>query len=279
MKCPKCDYLSFDESERCRNCGYEFVLARPAADPAFDLPLSLADAEPLLPSVDSPGGARPSLDLNRIIGTTPADLPLFADASGSDKPLVTPSQPRAPLGVRRSTPEVPRARVRAKSTDQARPGEASLSGLDRDTVNSAGEGGPAAAVSRAAAAFIDGAMLMTLDAIVIYLTLRLCGLAFFEVMDLPLVPLAAFLLLLDGGYFVAFTAVGGQSIGKMALGIKVVGEEDRPVPFGQATVRTLAYLVSALPLGAGFAGAFLGADRLALHDRLAHTRVVRPSAL
>jgi hypothetical protein len=36
-------------------------------------------------------------------------------------------------------------------------------------------------------------------------------------------------------------------------------------------------LVSALPLGAGFLPAVISADRLALHDRLAHTRVVRPS--
>jgi uncharacterized RDD family membrane protein YckC len=95
--------------------------------------------------------------------------------------------------------------------------------------------------------------------------------------DLPLLPLAAFFLLLNGGYFVAFTAVGGQSIGKMAVGIKVVGQEDGSVPLGQATLRTLAYLVSALPLGAGFVPGIIRPDRLALHDRLAHTRVVRPS--
>jgi uncharacterized RDD family membrane protein YckC len=113
---------------------------------------------------------------------------------------------------------------------------------------------------------------------VLYFTLRLCNLTSAEIFDLPAIPLLAFLVLLNGGYFVAFTAVGGQSIGKMALDIKVVGEEDCPVPFGRATLRTLAYLVSALPLGAGFLPGVLGADRLALHDRLAHTRVVRPSA-
>ena len=46
--------------------------------------------------------------------------------------------------------------------------------------------------------------------------------------DLPAFPLLAFFALLTGGYFVAFTAVGGQSIGKMALGIKVVSEEEMP---------------------------------------------------
>jgi uncharacterized RDD family membrane protein YckC len=127
------------------------------------------------------------------------------------------------------------------------------------------------------AALVDAALLFGLDTAVLYFTLRLCNLTSAEMFELPLFPLLAFFVLLNGGYFVAFTAVGGQSIGKMALGIRVVSDEDLPVPFGRATLRTLAYLASALPLGAGFIPGVLGADRLALHDRLAHTRVVRPS--
>jgi uncharacterized RDD family membrane protein YckC len=50
------------------------------------------------------------------------------------------------------------------------------------------------------------------------------------------------------------------------------------VPIGRATLRTLAYFASALPLGAGFLAGMISADRLTLHDRLAHTRVVRPSS-
>jgi len=281
MKCPKCNYLSFDEGDRCRNCGFEFALSRPSADPAFDLPLSLPDAEPLLPSVDSREQSRPQLDLNRIIGTTPADLPLFSDrGAGSDKPLVTPSQPRAPLGVRRRTPEVPRARIRSKSSDEARLDEATLLGMEKAASSGkSSDGAPAAAGRRILAALIDGVLLLSLDAVVMYFTVRLCGLELSEIFQLPLLPLAVFLLLLDGGYFVAFTSVGGQSIGKMAVGIKVVSDEHRPVPFGQAVIRTLAYGLSALPFGAGFVAAFMGAEKLTLHDRLAHTRVVGPSAL
>ena len=96
--------------------------------------------------------------------------------------------------------------------------------------------------------------------------------------ELPLLPLVAFFLLLNGGYFIAFTTVGGQSIGKMAFGIKVISQEESAVPIGRATIRTLAYVVSALPLGAGFLPGVISADRLTLHDRLAHTRVVRPSS-
>jgi len=129
------------------------------------------------------------------------------------------------------------------------------------------------------AALVDVALLSAVDSVVVYFTLRLLSLTTSELFELPFLPLAAFFLLLNGGYFVAFTTVGGQSIGKMAFGIKVVGEEESSVSVGRAALRTLAYIASALPLGAGFLPGVISADRLALHDRLAHTRVVRPSSM
>jgi len=197
-----------------------------------------------------------------VIGGTPDDLPLF------------PARPRAPLGVRRATPEIPRARIQTP-----RPAEETLFEPPAAVVSrSSYAAEDAAPASRIMAAAIDGALLLAVNIAVLYFTLRLCGLTPLEIFQLPAAPLLAFFLLLDGGYFVAFTAVGGQSIGKMALGIKVVGEEDRPVPVGKAALRTLAYGLSALPLGAGFVAGVLGADRLALHDRLTHTRVIRPTS-
>ena len=296
MKCPKCGYLGFESGDRCRNCGYEFSLSVSQSDP-LDFAL---DTDP-----DQP---RPPLDLDRIIGApeSPADdLPLFsppaaelgerpasarrAEAFGGsdDAPLITtPSRPRAPLGVRRATPEVPRARPRATKPAGER-GEtlfetppAAVLGHAYEPARYSDATGDALAApsSRILAALVDIALLSALDAVVLYFTLRLLGLAAAQIFDLPLLPLLAFFLLLNGGYFIAFTAVGGQSIGKMAFGIKVISQEESGVPIGRATVRTLAYLISALPLGAGFLPGVMSADRLALHDRLAHTRVIRPSS-
>lgn len=298
MKCPKCEYLGFESSDRCRNCGYEFSLS-PQVSAALDL--SLGDAGPLIPGQDAHTQLRPPLDLDRIIGGPAEDLPLFppspaeisqrpasariaetAGRGGGDpddsKPFVTaPSRPRAPLGVRRATPEIPRARMKTSGRHEellfAPPPSAPEGRRAAPAVEAA-----ATAASRIMAALVDGAILFALDAAVLYFTLRLCSLTVWEILELPAIPLTAFFLMLDGGYFVAFTAVGGQSIGKMALGIKVVSDEDLPVPFGRATLRTLAYLASALPFGAGFLPGVMGADRLAFHDRLAHTRVVRPSS-
>jgi uncharacterized RDD family membrane protein YckC len=297
MKCPKCGYLGFETGDRCRNCGYEFSLSVDKPDP-LDVALDLG-----------PDESKPPLDLDRIIGVPDPmhieDLPLFppsqadmgeraalarhaqppgARSGSDDAPLITVSRPRAPLGVRRATPEIPRARPRAtktpvpaetlfeapqvvteKTPDLSRPSDLTAEAL-------------AAPSSRILAALLDGALLSALDAAILYLTLRLLGLATAQIFELPILPLVAFFLLLNGGYFIAFTAVGGQSIGKMALGIKVISQEESGVPIGRATLRTLAYLVSALPLGAGFLAGVFSADRLALHDRLAHTRVVRPSS-
>ena len=290
MKCPKCGYLAFESGDKCRNCGYEFSLSAGKSDP-MDLPLDLG-----------PDESRPPFDLDRIIGARAAtdveDLPLFsppgetpertdeharrAEVSDArdDAPLITgPLRPRAPLGVRRATPEVPRARTRATKTPSHDDMlfEEPPAALAPRIAEQAAE--PLAApFRRIAAALVDATLLCALDAVVLYFTLRLLGLATNQLLELPLLPLIGFILLLNGGYFIAFTTVGGQSIGKMALGIKVISREESVVPIGRATVRTLAYVVSALPLGAGFLPAVLGADRLALHDRVAQTRVVRPSS-
>ena len=128
-------------------------------------------------------------------------------------------------------------------------------------------------------ATIDLVLLGAIDATVVYLTLRLCDLHFGDLRQLPIVPLAAFLAMLNGGYMAAFTAAGGQSIGKMAAGTRVVSDDDGPsmsgVSLGQSIVRAAAYAVSVLPAGLGFLPALFAADRRALHDRLAQTRVVK----
>jgi uncharacterized RDD family membrane protein YckC len=288
MKCPKCEYLGFETSDRCRNCGYDFSLAQEPAPVLFDLPIDSDTTEPLIASPDAtPAGARPRLDLDRLIGGPPEDLPLFPPSRGDfDAVITTPSRPRAPLSVRRTTAEIPRARAKTpRPSDESlfeQPPAAVLGhhAPVRNTSAARGETHadgdvPATALTRIMAALLDFSLMSALDGAVLYFTLRLLGLTSAAMLELPLVPLAAFFLLLNGGYFVAFTAVGGQSIGKMALSIKVVGREDESVPIGRATLRTFAYLVSALPLGAGFLPGVIGAERLAFHDRLAHTRVVQ----
>ena len=129
-------------------------------------------------------------------------------------------------------------------------------------------------VARVSAALIDCAILLGIDAAVVYFTVRMAGLSMDEWVTLPVAPLATFLTLLTVSYLCAFTAVGGQTIGKMALGTCVVNDDGRPVDAGRALRRTSAVIVSFLFFGLGFIPALFG-DHRALHDRYAGTRVVR----
>jgi uncharacterized RDD family membrane protein YckC len=303
MRCPKCRYISFEAGDRCRNCGYDFSLA--PAPSTEDDPLPLHDRnEAPLPPVDLslaqveglhdpvPPEQDGGFDIERIAGrATPLDLPLFGTGT-AEAPLVKPpAAPRPPLAVRRATPDVQRLRARYPVAEVARldldtPADLrpSAPAPEEATRGRIGLAQPVAAPAgrRVLAAVIDLLLLGSINLGVLYFTLKLCALPLSadSVAVLPAIPLIVFLLLLDAGYAIAFTAVVGQTIGKMATGLRVVhaADDDAGVEaprLGFAILRTAAYAASILPIGLGFVPALLGRDRRALHDRLAETRVVR----
>jgi uncharacterized RDD family membrane protein YckC len=81
--------------------------------------------------------------------------------------------------------------------------------------------------------------------------------------------------LLGAAYGIIFHWLWGQTLGKMALQIKVVSMDGGPLTFGQATGRYFATFLSAIILCIGFIMAGIRSDKRALHDLLAGTRVVR----
>jgi uncharacterized RDD family membrane protein YckC len=289
MRCPKCQYISFDNGARCRNCGYEFSLT---TDPqAIDLPIHID--EPIGPLADFAleGSAAARTDSKAADTVAPAprpitssfDLPLFKERKGSnDAPRVVPSAtPRPPLAVRRSTPAPPRSASAEEpllgfAIDE--PLRARVSAAPPLTAHEE-DGVPVAAslIPRVWAAIVDALVLLSIASIVLYLTLRICGVTWAHATIVPPVPFVSFLLLIAGGYFTLFTAAGGQTIGKMAAGIRVVPMdlEIGRVPLGHSLMRAGAYAVSALPAGLGFLPALVGEEKRAVHDRLADTRVVK----
>jgi uncharacterized RDD family membrane protein YckC len=316
VKCSKCGYIGFESADRCRNCGYEFSLAptfalpdlliRQEADEAEGLDdLALIDAgtarraskgfdaefgqagelRPAAPAVPAPPARSPSFPTRAAA----SELPLFGPPIEDDTPLITkPSPPRQPLSVRRSTPDVPRLRTvgpRLASLDlgleldppvadeprlvpSERAQSVEWSSSDDRRVD-------AGVVRRVLATVIDAAILLTVDVAVIYLTMQICGLTIAEFGLLPKGPLVAFLVVQNVGYLVAFTA-GGQTLGKMAVGIEVVALDPYDsVDVGRALKRTVAWLVLACPAGLGLLSALISHDHRGLHDRFAGTRVVR----
>jgi uncharacterized RDD family membrane protein YckC len=294
MKCPKCNYIAFDSTLRCRNCGFDFSLS-PVDDPGADLPLRTHEPAAPLVDFDLGGAKRPPRDAQAGRSPKPLEdltfdpgvpraptkeLPLFFD----EMPLVRPSAPSVPLAVRRSTPAParPRPSVLPRAADPA-----SEMGLPLGSPYVAGPGVSSTISSAAAAAddvagigvrlgaaALDWLMLFALDLAVVYFTLRVSRLATADVLLLPLAPLVAFLLLLNGGYLAMFTAAGGQTIGKMAFHLKVVSAGDQPLTVGRSLVRVVGFFLSALPAGLGLLPAAFDRHHRGVHDRLADTRVV-----
>ncbi|HEY6363012.1 MAG TPA: RDD family protein [Vicinamibacterales bacterium] len=267
MKCPKCDYLGFETGNRCKNCGYDFSLLATRAAPPHALKVDVRE------------------------------LPLFAPpgADDDDEPLIrVPAAPRAPLSVRK-TPDTPR--LRAAALPPPRAGDEPILQFTDETVPfvdlplrdeepaarvavdvgrtpaAPAQRTPTSASRRLGAAGVDHLILFAIDAAVVYFTLRISALPLTDWQLLPPIPLLAFLGLLKFAYFCAFTAVGGQTIGKMALGIRVVTDDNAAVDGSRAIQRTIAG-VAAFALGLGFIPALVGAERRAFHDRVARTRVV-----
>jgi uncharacterized RDD family membrane protein YckC len=83
----------------------------------------------------------------------------------------------------------------------------------------------------------------------------------------------AFRFLASPCYFVFLHWARGQTFGKMAFHIRVVSREGGPLSFGQAALRHLGSWLSAAILGIGYLVAAFRADKRALHDLIAGTRV------
>ena len=259
-----------------------------------------ATAPPRAETAPAPAEAAPA---PAEAARTDRGLPLFTEAFDDfgDEPLIkVPATPRPPLAVRR-TPRTPRLRVvpNASRPMAAEPAlelwetapDASLdwSMPEIDSISAAAPAEPqsraaergevSGAARRLGAVALDHVLLFAIDLSVMYFTLRMVGLPMADWGALPLAPLAVFLLLVKLSYFWAFTAVGGQTIGKMTTRIRVVTMESAPVDGGCALTRALAGAVSASVFGLGYLPALAGSDRLALHDYVTRTRViVLPSA-
>jgi uncharacterized RDD family membrane protein YckC len=361
MKCPKCGYLGFETTDRCRNCQYDFSLAPFAHEPELTLQntreteeTSDFDLEPIKRQTDSLGPK--GLDLDRLFGeadserlapfgptpptpfpepvslvpdaeaeptptptepaaeeeTVPpmvfaaeptkpdpiapvaaieADVPVSAvqpfpsESEGTalpfdEAPIVPPPAARPPLAVRRSTPELPRNRPRTtrplRQLDLNSPPASSTRAIEtEETIKSLLES-PSVGV-RVGAGMIDVLLLAAIDAAIAFLTLKVSGLdsTMADLNVLPRVPFVGFLALLAFGYVASFTVAGGQTIGKMLLSLRVIGDDGRPVDAAGGMIRALGCMLVPATLGLSFLPAIFTSDQRAIHDRLAGTRVVQ----
>ncbi|MEQ1884877.1 MAG: RDD family protein [Bryobacteraceae bacterium] len=82
-------------------------------------------------------------------------------------------------------------------------------------------------------------------------------------------------LAIASGYEIFFVSARGATLGKMALGLKVVRPDGAPISISQSAGRYLAQILSAVILCIGYIMAGFDDQKRSLHDRLAGTRVIR----
>ena len=275
-------------------------VAAPKPAPVTAPAASLASAPPPAARVDTGSQAPATTDLPLFIRETkgreddlnsesPAET--FMRQSGGRPPLVVrrqvdairPSAPPPPAYAHRQERRVgpldndlleDLRRVEREEAAVARAAELSARALSAVPAHDASDVAVAPS-QRLMAAALDGLLLGGIGTFVLWATLRMTGVPASAFGLDAILPLAIFLAGVGVSYLLMFTLAGGQTIGKMLAGIRVVPEDDPTdrVSFGQAAARALLAPVSMAMLGLGWWPALFG--RVAFHDRLVHTRVVR----
>lgn len=87
--------------------------------------------------------------------------------------------------------------------------------------------------------------------------------------------IAAFNLYFWAAYYIVLHGATGQTLGKMAVGVRVVSLEGGAISYGVSFARWVGYFLSTLTFMVGYLMIAVRADKRALHDLVAGTRVVR----
>lgn len=94
--------------------------------------------------------------------------------------------------------------------------------------------------------------------------------------NILMVPVELFNLVLFLSYFIVFTGYGGQTPGKMLLGIKVIRTDHGEIGYARAFLREApGKLISTLTFGLGFFLIGVQPEKRGLHDLLAGTTVIK----
>ena len=75
-------------------------------------------------------------------------------------------------------------------------------------------------------------------------------------------------------YDVLLNGTFGATLGKMAVGAKIIGVDGSPLGYGRALLRSLAARFIEMTLCVGYLPILVRPDKRGLHDLLAGTRVV-----
>ena len=127
-----------------------------------------------------------------------------------------------------------------------------------------GPSGPRAGFwRRFAAKFIDGIILGIVNFILAIIFKHAVGLYY------------ALSIIIDWGYYTYFEVSSGQTLGKMALGIRVIDfQRGGSIGYGRAFIRQIAQILSTIPLFLGYFWMLWDKEKQCWHDKIAGSVVV-----
>lgn len=307
MTCPSCGAPAPAPGTRCMACG---ALPPPPTDGAL-----APDPARSGPLREIPGlrkrertwkdEVRDRVRDRRRFRGGPGELPLFKgidedeplDAAGE---LAAPPEPEGPVepGIRAldddDLPLRPRDEVRPAiafeaprppaAREAARPVADEPAWSDRMEIDALGPTPgvaaprpverPAVALERLYAGAVDVAVLAPIWAGVVYFASRTARVAIPALQ--PAWPwLAAYLVFLGLVYAGYFTGTTGQTLGKMAAGLRVVDAGGQPPGYLRAFTRAVMGCCGVLAAGAGLLPMLFDPARRAFHDRVFRTRVIK----
>lgn len=217
----------------------------PAADLTVDDDLAAEPAEPeqhdaglppvVMPTLDDAGGGAPELDFEPTPGAHAPEIDLPPEVEDEKHALEWDEE----------------------ATPAAMPSSAAPLG------------------ERAAATLCDTLVLTAIGAALVGAASSGAGVPFLTILVEEAVWIGLAWAIFAVGYSVFFVGACGQTIGRMVMRLRVIGDNQFSVGFDRAAIRLAAWLLSALPLLAGMLPALRDPKRRALHDRLSHTRVVK----
>lgn len=140
---------------------------------------------------------------------------------------------------------------------------------------------PADFSSRCMAFFIDGVFLVGIISLSLFFFWRAMALyppsdvsGFASVFIFSVLLVMGWPLLLSSAYFIVLHSFGGQTLGKVFMGIRVVSEEGSLLSLGASFLRLVGYMLSIAPMGIGFLWMVVDKNHAAWHDKLACSKVI-----
>ena len=270
MRCPSCGFISFDHLATCKKCGVEFP--PPPGGRRAAAPPALTDAEATAQPAAAPAPRAVPEPHPRDAGAEEA----LTETIITEAPAPAPPPPFAP-------PEDAFGfTLPAAVTAPSRPGTMFEPGAPIE-MEMGSDFRPAGFWIRFVATIVDSAILFVVM-FVLFIAIAI-GAGVKAALGDP-ANLAHMVLGLGSAltivslvipmlYEVIFVGLRGQTPGKILLGLKIIRMDAGEVDYVKAFIRWVGKLVSGFILGIGYLMAAFTANKRALHDLIAGTRVIR----